>query len=416
MGFARHNIEQSLPNPETDAEANNVPTLLLASACGVVAANIYYLQPLAALVAASVGMSKSVSGLIVTMTQIGYGIGLVLIVPLGDLLENRRLVISMLGVAVLALLTTAVSANATFLLPAALLVGLGAVAVQLIVVYAAHLAPKAQQGRVIGAVTAGLMLGITFSRPAAGAVAQFSSWRAMMFIAAALTTAVALLLLVKLPRRRLPSSETYLGMMARLPGSFLKYRVVRWRTFLHANLFFSFGAFWTVVPLVLRDRFHLSEGYIALYSLTGIASVLAAPVAGWAADRGSDRPGTVIAIVSVGAGFALAMVTAADWSGLASLCVAAVLIGAGVTAHAVFAQRDIFALDAGVRARLNGLFMAAYFSAGALGSAVVSWAYVTWGWQIACTLGLVASTIALVRFLFPAPAVPIFRRSIDHDQ
>lgn len=406
MNFARHNIERSLPNTKGDRPARNAPTLLLAAACGIVAANIYYLQPLAALVAASVGLPKSASGLIATMTQVGYGIGLVLVVPLADLIENRRLMVSVLGVAVAALLATATSANAMLLLASALLIGLGAVAVQLIVVYAADLARKEQQGRVIGVVTAGLMLGITFSRPAAGAVVEFLSWPAMMFIAAALTAATALLLLTRLPERRPRSPETYVAMMARLPGLFFQSPLVRWRTFLHVNLFFGFGAFWTVVPLILRDQFHLSEGGIALYSLTGIASVLAAPVAGWAADRGFERSGAAIAIASVGGGFVLAIATAAGWFGLALLGAAAVLIGAGVTAHAVFAQRDIFALDAGVRARLNGLFMAAYFLAGALGSAVVSWVYVTWGWRAACTLGFIASAIAFIRFLLPAPATP----------
>jgi MFS family permease len=228
----------------------------------------------------------------------------------------------------------------------------------------------------------------------------------MMFIAAALTAAIAIRLLARLPKRRPSSPETYAAMMTRLPGLFFHSPVVRWRTFLHVNLFFGFGAFWTVVPLVLRDQFHLSEGGIALYSLTGIASVLAAPIAGWAADRRFDRLGAGIAIVSVGGGFALAIATAPGWFGLALLSAAAILIGAGVTAHAVFAQRDIFALETGVRARLNGLFMAAYFSAGAFGSAVVSWVYVTWGWRTACTLGFIASATAFIRFLFPAPAVP----------
>ncbi|MGQ9367020.1 MFS transporter [Azospirillum sp. ST 5-10] len=406
MDSVRHNIERSFPNSGAGAAPGRVPTLLLATACGVVAANIYYLQPLAALVATSTGMAKGASGLIATMTQIGYGVGLVLVVPLGDLVENRRLVLSVLGVAVAALLAAGASTNAAMLLPAALLVGLGAVAVQLIVVYAAHLAAKEQQGRVIGMVTSGLMLGITFARPAAGVVAQVSSWRTMMVVAAALTAAIALRLMVALPRRHRPSSETYAGMMARLPGLFLHSRVIRWRTFVHANLFFGFAAFWTVVPLVLRDRFHLSEGGIALYSLTGFASVLAAPVAGWAADRTLNRSGTATAVLGVAAGFALAIAAAAGWSGVALLVAAAILIGAGVTAHAVFAQRDVFALDPGVRARLNGLFMAAYFSAGALGSAAASWAYVAWGWRAACTLGLAASAVALIRLLFPAPASP----------
>lgn len=382
---------------------NSVPTLLLAVACGVVAANIYYLQPLAALVAGSIGLSKGAAGLVATMTQIGYGIGLVLVLPLADLVENRRLVATVLSLSVVALLVTASATKVAVLLPAAFLVGLGAVAVQLVVVYAAHLTREDQQGRVIGAVTSGLMLGIMLSRPAAGAIAQISSWRVVMLVAATLTAGIAVWLQVTLPKRHLPSSKTYRDMLASLPGLFIGNPVVRWRTVIHVNLFFGFGAFWTVVPLVLRDRFHLSEGGIALYALTGIASVLAAPIAGWMADRNHGAAGSACSILCVGAGFVAAFLGMPDKGGLLLLCLAALLIGAGVTAHAVLGQRDVFGLPPAIRARLNGLFMAAYFTAGAFGSAVAGLAYISWGWGATCALGLGAALIATVRFFLPGP-------------
>ncbi len=389
-------VERSVDGPAASGAA--VPALLLATGCGVVAANLYYLQPLAALVAASVGLPPGWTGLVATMTQLGYGLGLVLVVPLADLVENRRLVGISMALSVAALLLAASAPDAAMLLAAVLLVGIGAVAVQLIVIYAAHVSDAAQRGRVIGLVTSGLMLGIMLSRPAAGAVAQYASWRLVPLAAAAATTMMALRLRSVLPVRHPPAAGSYGGMLASLPRLFRDTPVLRLRTGVHAALFFGFGTFWTVVPLVLHERFGLSQGGIALFSLTGIASVVAAPVAGRVADRGRGAAGTVLSVGGVGTGFGLA---AASWSsptGLMLLGLASVLIGAGVTGHAVFAQRDVLGLEPRLRARANGLFMAAYFAAGAAGAAVGGWVYAAHGWAWACVTGIAAATLAMLPF------------------
>lgn len=356
-------------------QATRAPTLLLAVACGVAAANIYYLQPLTASVAASVGLREGAAGLIATMTQAGYGVGLLLVLPLGDLIENRRLIGVLSVLSVGALLIAATSASAATLLPAAFAIGIGAVTVQLAVVYAAHLAHEADRGRVIGFVTAGLMLGIMLSRPVASALAGFASWRAPMLLAAFLNVMMTVGLRLVLPPRLPTAGQRYGELLASLPGTFVANRIVRWRTAIHVGLFFGFGVFWTAVPLILRNRFHLSEKAVAVFLLTGIASVVAAPLAGWLADRGHARMGGFAAILSVGVGFGFAMLGAVEAAGLFPLVVAAVFIGAGITAHAVFAQRDVFAAPEAVRARLNGMFMAAYFTAGALGSAIAVQVY-----------------------------------------
>ena len=296
-------VEQTV-NKEAPNAA--VPALLLATGCGVVAANLYYLQPLAALVAASVGLPPGGIGLVATMAQIGYGFGLVLVVPLADLIENRRLVAITMGLSVAALLLAALAPDPAMLLAALLLVGVGAVAVQLIVIYAAYLVNEAQRGRVIGLVTSGLMLGIMLSRPVAGAISQSASWRFVPMLAAAATTVIALGLWCVLPIRRPPAAGSYSGILASLPRLFRDTPVLRLRTGVHAALFFGFGTFWTVVPLVLHERFGLSQGGIAVFSLTGIASVLAAPAAGRVADQGQGLVGTILPIGAVGIGFELA--------------------------------------------------------------------------------------------------------------
>jgi predicted MFS family arabinose efflux permease len=396
------------PDNRCEAAEIAVPTLLLAVACGAIAANIYYLQPLAALVAQSVGLRPSASGLVASMTHIGYGIGLLLIVPLADLMENRRLVGIVLGFSIAALVVAALAPEAAVLLPAAFAIGLGSVGVQLVVVYATHLAPERERGRVIGAVTSGLMLGIMLSRPVASGLAALSSWRVVLGVAAVLTGAIALCLRYALPRRPTQSSETYRSLVASLPMLYLEHPIVRWRTVIHCSVFFGFGLFWTAIPLVLGDRFQLGQSGIAMFGLTGIASVLAAPLAGRVADRGYALTGTAASILLVATGFAAAILVIPDQGGLSLLGIAALLIGAGVTGHAVFAQRDIFGTPPAIRARLNGVFMAAYFGAGALGSAIAGLAYAQWGWGITCALGLGTAAVAMVRFLLSVRRMTAF--------
>ena len=161
-----------------DAPATTLPritTVLLAVSCGLIVANLYYAQPLAGPISQSLGLSRSAAGLIVTMTQVGYGLGLLFIAPLGDLVENRRLILSVTALATVAAVIAALAPNAAVFLAAALLIGLGSVSVQILVPFAAHLAPDATRGRVVGNVMSGLMIGIMLSRPVASVIAQMAS-------------------------------------------------------------------------------------------------------------------------------------------------------------------------------------------------------------------------------------------------
>src|ERR1700719_3726685 len=169
-------------------------TVLLATACGLTAANLYYAQPLAGPISVSLALSARATGLIVTLTQVGYGAGLLFIVPLTDLVENRRLVLVMLAVCVLALLGAALSSSASLFLTAALFVGFASVVVQMLVPYAAHMASDAERGRVVGNVMSGTLLGIMLARPISSFVAHIYSWHAGCFLSARATTVLALAL------------------------------------------------------------------------------------------------------------------------------------------------------------------------------------------------------------------------------
>jgi predicted MFS family arabinose efflux permease len=234
-------------------------TTLFAIAAGLLAANVYYSQPIAELTATSLGFSSSATGLIVAFMQAGFGIGLFLIVPLGDLMENRRLILTLTGVTGLALLTTAISSSPTAYLASALLVGLGSVAVQVLIPFAAHMAPERIRGRVVGNVMSGLMIGIMLARPASSFATQAVSWHALFYISGAGMLALALALALALPKREPAATISYLALLRSMGRLALTTPVLQQRALYQACLFGAFSLFWTTVPLLLTGSFHISQ-------------------------------------------------------------------------------------------------------------------------------------------------------------
>ncbi|KJC57255.1 MFS transporter [Bradyrhizobium sp. LTSPM299] len=383
--------------PEPDSVSTWL-TFLLALSCGLIAANIYYAQPLAGPIAAELGLRPQSAGLIVTMTQIGYGVGLLLIVPLGDLIENRRLITSVIVLAAVALVAAALSTHPLPFLAAALSVGVGSVAVQILLPYAGHLAPERIRGQVVGNVASGLLLGIMLARPVSSFVASVSSWHAVYWMSSAIMAALAILLRWTLPPR-IPQGRLGYGELMRSMVRLARTTPILWRRALYqASLFAGFSLFWTTVPLVLAGpAFRLSQSGIAVFALMGVAGAISAPIAGRLADRGWTRPATAASMVLTSAGFALTLVVApGSMLSLVLFVVAAIAIDFGVQANVVLGFRTLFLLGADSRSRLNGLYMATFFLAGALGSAVGGWAYVSGGWLLAAAIGGVLPLFALI--------------------
>jgi predicted MFS family arabinose efflux permease len=377
---------------------SNWITVLLAVSCGLIVANIYYAQPLVGPISAELGLSPHSAGLIVTMAQLGYGAGLLLIVPLGDLIENRRLVLSVMAVGALALLGAALSTHAVAFLAAALLVGIGSVAVQILIPYAGHMAPEAIRGRVVGNVTTGLMIGVMLSRPLSSFVAAFSSWHVVYGASAAAMVVLALVLRRMLPPRMPTARLGYGALLASMVHVARNTPVLRRRAFYQACLFGAFSLFWTTVPLLLAGpAFKLSQSGIALFALAGVAGAVAAPIAGRVADRGWTRTATAFAMMLTTGGFALTHVAELGSTfSLVALVAAAIAIDFGVQANVVLGYRALFVLGADSRSRLNGLYMTTFFLAGAAGSAVGGWAYATGGWALASSIGAAVPIAALI--------------------
>lgn len=366
-------------------------SFLLAAGCGLIVANLYYAQPLAGPIAAELGLRPDQAGLIVTLSQIGYLVGLLLIVPLGDMLENRRLIVTLLAGSAVALGVVAFSTTPPVFLAATLVVGLLSVAAQLLVPLAAHLSPAATRGQAVGTVMSGLQLGIMLARPVSSLIAGASSCHVVFWLSALATACLAVQFSRALPVRSPVVGPSYGALIASLGRLLVTTPVLVRRALYHATLFGAFSLFWTTVPLWLASpTYGMGQFGIALFALAGVAGAISAPIAGRLADRGFTRSATLIAMMIVTVGFLIARAglhPASRSVGIALLTVAAITIDFGISANMVVGQRAVFSLRADIRSRLNGLYIAIFFGGGAAGSAVGGWVYAHHGWSGVTWLG-----------------------------
>ena len=375
--------------------------MLLAAACGIIVANLYYAQPLVGVISSSIGLSANSTGLIVTLTQIGYVVGLLFVVPMGDIVENKRLIVISLLLTAVALAITALSKQAFPFLAASFVIGVGSVAAQVLVPFASYLAPESSRGRVVGNVMSGLLLGIMLARPVSSLVADFFGWHAVFTLSAAAILILAIVLSKVLPTRK-PSLDTpYTALLGSMWHLLRTTPILRRRAAYHACVFATFSLFWTTVPLLLSSPiFGFSQKEIALFALVGVAGAVAAPVAGRLADRGWTKPATGVALVTVVISVLLPLlIQAGSPIGVAVLVISAILLDAGVSANLVLGQRAIFSLNPEFRSRLNGLFMAIFFFGGAIGSAIGGWIYATGGWSAALWIGMAFPIAAILYFV-----------------
>ncbi len=376
-------------------------TFLFAASCGFVAANLYYGQPLAGPISADLGFSPAATGLIVTLTQIGYGLGLLLLVPLADLFENRRLILTLIGASALALIGAAFSSTPTMFLTASLCIGLASVAAQVLVPFAASMAPDATRGQVVGNVMSGLLCGIMLARPFASLVAEASSWHMVYYITAAVMIALGIVLRANLPVRVPHTRLRYGELLASMGHLAVHSRVLQRRALYQAGMFGAFSLFWTTSPLLLASpAFGISQNGIALFALAGAAGAIASPIAGRLADRGMTKVASTLAMLLGMASFLIShFATDGSLTALILLTAAAILLDFGVTTNLVCGQRAIYGLSPEHRGRLNGLFMATFFTGGAIGSALGGWAYATGGWNMAAWIGFCFPALAFLFFL-----------------
>lgn len=382
-----------------DSRISSGMMVLLAAACGLIAANLYYAQTLVGPIRDAIGLPSTAAGLIVTVTQIGYVIGLLLIVPLSDIIENRRLTVFMLIVAIAALLTAAFAPNAPLFLVASLFIGIGSVVAQILVPFAAYLASDVQRGRVIGNVMSGLLLGIMLARPLASFITSLWGWRAIFVLSAIVISLLAVLLSYVLPERK-PSPNVRYGKLILSLGAILRQTpALRRRALYQACLFGAFSLFWTVVPLHLADTFEMSQGGIAWFALVGVGGAIAAPIAGRLADKGWDKWLTGLAMIVAAVSFLLIhLFHSYSTLALILLFVSAFTLDMAVSGNLVVSQRTIYSLGSEAKGRLNGLFMSIFFVGGAIGSSLGGWSYTHGGWKLTTLIGTILPLLALIYF------------------
>jgi len=370
-------------------------TILFAVACGLCVANIYFAQPLIGPIAATLQLHAGLAGLIMTLTQLGYGTGLLLLVPLADVVENRRLITFAMAGAVIGLVGITLSDSAATFLAASFLVGTCAVAAQVLVPLASHLVPEATRGKVVGNIMAGLLAGIMLARPFSSMVAAAFGWRAVFGISAVLMATLAVVMQRALPQRRPHESTGYARTMASLPDIVWRTPLLRRRAFYQGMMFAGFQAFWTTVPLALAHEFNMGQGGIALFALAGAAGALAAPWAGRLADRGLTRPATGVAIGAALLSFALGAVSV-HFRSLAGLVAAGVLLDGAVQLCNVLSLRSLYVLAPELRGRLNGLFLTFIFMCAAVASGLAAAIYTFHGWNGLSLLGAAFAGVALL--------------------
>jgi predicted MFS family arabinose efflux permease len=379
------------------ADAPSALFAILAVATGALVANLYYAQPLIARIAPEIGVRADLAGAVVSTTQIGYAIGLFLLVSLADLVENKRLVMLALGGTTLALIAAAVSTTAVLFLAASLALGICCTGAQVLVPYVVHLVPEARRGRVVGNVMAGLLTGILLARPLALFVSASFGWRAVFWLSAGLMLLIAGLLWRMMPRYQPAGGLSYGRILRSMAGLVRDTPVLRRRATYQALMFAAFNMFWTAAPLLLSDRFGLSQQGIALFALAGVGGALAAPLAGRLADRGLLRATTIGAMVALtlsffGTGWAVAA------GALIVLVVLSIILDAAVQANQIASQRVIFSLAPEVRGRLNAIYMTTTFLGGAIGSVLATTTFNWGGWNATTAAGSLIGLLALALF------------------
>lgn len=386
-------------------------TALFAVACGTAVANVYFAQPLLVALGSEFAISPAALGTIVTLTQIGYGLGLFLIVPLGDLLAPRRLITTQLLLLAAALLFVATTTTATTLLVGMAALGLLAVVTQSLVACAASFTEPARRGRVVGVVTSGVVTGILLARTVSGLLGDLAGWRSVYLASAALTCASALALHRVIPPRGTPAPALGYGrLLASTVRLFTRERLPRLRALFALLVFAAFSTLWSSVTLVLSDPpMSLPSTAIGAFGLLGAAGALAADVAGRLNDRGHANRTT---------GFGLALLTL-SWLPLAltrqslwALAAGVVLLDLAVQAVHVTNQSLIHALHPDAGSRLIGGYMVFYSIGSAVGALAATTLYAAAGWSAVCVLGAGFSGLALVLWAFTrnGAARPVERR------
>jgi len=389
-------IETISPEVPVDLHPRHRSLLpFLGLACGVGVSNIYYNQPLLLEMAHSLHADHSQMGTVAVATQIGYSIGILAFVPLGDVIERRGLMVRLFAGVALSALLAALAPNLGMLLAASIAIGLTAAVTHVVVPIAPELADDEERGRAVGTVMTGLLLGVLLARSVSGWIASFFGWRAVFIFAAASNAAFVPLILRRLPKlpphRPLPYSQALRSLWTLIRMQ----PILRESAVLGGLVFAAFSAFWTTLVFLLGSKhYHLGAGTAGSFGVLGATGALIAPIAGRVADRRGSRAVVRLGLSLLSLGFCILWLLGYHILGL---ILGVIVLDLGAQATQIANQTRIFGLEPGARGRINTIYMTVYFLGGSLGSLFSTMAWAHWGWGGVCALGLGLLGLAALR-------------------
>ncbi|EMB7753142.1 MFS transporter [Serratia marcescens] len=370
---------------------------LLAAGAGLSVASIYYSQPMLGMMAADFHAGVADAGMVPTLTQLGYALGILLLAPLGDRYDRRRIILIKGVLLTLTLLLCAFSASFPLLLLSSLAIGLTATVAQDIIPAAATLASEASRGKTVGAVMTGLLAGILLSRVFSGALAEYAGWRSVYALAALGVLPITLAIWRMLPRLRPHNALSYPALLRSLGHLWAAYPELRRATLAQGFLSLGFSAFWSTLALMLAERYQIGSAAAGTFGLAGAAGALAAPLAGSLADRHGPN-----AVTRIGAGLVLAAFALMFLlpllplpAQLALIALSAVGFDLGIQATLIAHQTIVYGLDPAARSRLNALLFTGVFIGMASGAVLGSRILASAGWPGVVALATAAGAVAL---------------------
>lgn len=369
--------------------------LLLSLACGVGVSNIYYNQPLLLEMGRDLHVAPAQIGEVAVATQIGYALGILLFVPLGDVVERRGLMVRLFAAVAASMLVTALAPGFAVLLAASVVTGLTAAVTHVAVPIAPELVPDEDRGRAVGTVMTGLLLGILLARSFSGALGSWFGWRAVFFVGAGLNLLFAPLLLRSLPRLPPKHPVGYGHALRSLWTMVAGEALLRESAVVGGLVFAAFSTFWTTLVFLLGSpHYNLGAGVAGAFGILGATGALVAPLAGRLADRHGTRAVMNWALLAQGLAFAGLWLFGYHLPGLVA---GVVLLDGGAQANQIANQTRIFGIDVNARGRINTVYMMIYFAFGSAGSAAGSLAWQHAGWPGVCALGLGFLGLAALR-------------------
>jgi predicted MFS family arabinose efflux permease len=391
----------SIAHKQAPAGVPAILVLLLAAGAGLGAATLYYAQPMLGVLGGEFQATPGAIGLVPTLTQLGYALGILLLAPLGDRYDRRRIILGKVLALTAALLAAAAAPNLGVLLVASLAIGLAATLAQDIVPAMATLAPEAHRGKMVGTVMTGLLLGILLSRVVSGWVAEQWGWRTMFVLAASSIALLGVAVWLRLPRFVPTTDMRYSALLGSLLTLWHRHVELRRAAVAQGLLSISFSAFWSTLAVMLHAApFHLGSSAAGAFGLAGAAGALAAPLAGRIADRKGPELVTRIGAALVVAAF-LAMALGTDQLWL--IAVGAVVFDLGAQAALIAHQSIVYSIEPAARSRLNAVLFVGMFTGMSSGAFLGSLVLGQWGWLGVCVLAVVSALGALVvrlRWLF----------------